>query len=327
MKVLIVRNDKLGDFVLSIPVFQALKRHNQNIKTYALVSGFGEELAGHINEIDAVITDRKGSSIKMLKDIRGIKPDMSITLFSTFRTGLVLFLSGIRYRIAPATKIAQIFHNRRIVQRRSRVRMKEFEYNLELLKTIDKDMDLTVIKPVIAIDERNGRMAMERFRKTCNINEDSRYIAFHPGSGGSSKGNLTIEEYINLARIVNDYKKYRTVFIFGPTEKGLMEEIRKKIDYESIFYHSNYGIYDFCALISNFSMFVSTSTATMHLAGAVNINTLSFFGEDIISSSRRWAPLNDLEKQRNFMIPSDTERKKKVVDNIENELRSFIEHS
>ena len=54
-------------------------------------------------------------------------------------------------------------------------------------------------------------------------------------------------------------------------------------------------------------MFISTSTGPMHLAGAVNIKTLSFFGDSLFASSKRWASVNDKNKQNNFSISSSYE--------------------
>ena len=52
-------------------------------------------------------------------------------------------------------------------------------------------------------------------------------------------------------------------------------------------------------------MFVSTSTGPMHLAGASNTKTLSFFGNSLFASAKRWATISSLENQNNFMLSAD----------------------
>ena len=54
---------------------------------------------------------------------------MSISAFTDKKVALALFLAGVKKRIAPATKFAQIFSNIRVKQRRSRVEKREIEYN------------------------------------------------------------------------------------------------------------------------------------------------------------------------------------------------------
>ena len=114
MKLLIVRNDKLGDFVLSLPVFSLLKTYLPDCELHALVPKYTREIALQSDWIDDVILDPGtsaplSSQIDLLKKIRTENYDAAITLFSTTRLGILLALSGIKYRLAPATKIAQIF--------------------------------------------------------------------------------------------------------------------------------------------------------------------------------------------------------------------------
>ncbi len=94
---------------------------------------------------------------------------------------------------------------------------------------------------------------------------------------------------------------------------------------DAVFYFSDHGVYRFCQLISNFALFVSTSTGTMHLAGAVNINTMSFFGDELTASPKRWATLNEKEKQMNVTIPFDKDNREKVVKDINKKLIDFLE--
>lgn len=325
MKILVIRNDRLGDFVLSLPVFQALKRYSKDFYLIALTSPGNAELAEQINYIDEIIIDNKDRPIEMIYLIRKLRPDISITLFSTFRIGLILFLSRIKKRIAPATKLAQIFHNLKLVQRRSTCKKREYEYNLDLIKGIDHAIDLGFSQPVLSFKTSERKSELDEFKKQHDIKGDFLYVAFHPGFGGSSVGNLTVDEYVELARHVTEHNEYKIVFTFGPDEHDLSEEVKGKVDYDAVFYLSELGVYRFCQLISNFALFVSTSTGTMHLAGAVNINTMSFFGDELTASPKRWATLNEKEKQMNVTIPSDKDNREKVVEDINKKLINFLE--
>jgi ADP-heptose:LPS heptosyltransferase len=59
---------------------------------------------------------------------------------------------------------------------------------------------------------------------------------------------------------------------------------------------------DYCYLIRDSELLISTSTGPMHLAGALNIKTVSFFGGSLFASPKRWQTVNDLSKQYNFII-------------------------
>ena len=125
MNILVIRNDKLGDFILSLPAFALLKKNIPEITITALVPTYTAAIAESYECIDKIIIDPgKNSTIssnfELLKKIRQGNYDAVISLFSTTRIGLLTKLAGIPYRLAPATKLAQIFYNHKLVQRRSR---------------------------------------------------------------------------------------------------------------------------------------------------------------------------------------------------------------
>ena len=326
IKILISRNDKLGDFILSIPAIKAVKKAYPEATVSVLVSPLGDELAEFIDEIDEVIVDEGETPWKLSKKIKKHKPDIAITLFSTTRLGIALFLAGIKTRIAPATKLAQIFYNKTKKQKRSRVKMREYEYNLDLLTVLDSHIDLTIKRPVIDFE------ATQRKKTICDMKQENKlgkekfyFIGFHIGFGGSSLGNISEDDYIDLARITSNTKGFKALFTFGPNEYHLRERVEKKVDFEAIFYESREGIVDFARLISNFTCFVATSTGTLQLAGAVNIPTFGFFGDTPIASPKRWGTLNDESKQHNYTIYEDKVKQKEQMNRITKEFKEFLE--
>ena len=70
-------------------------------------------------------------------------------------------------------------------------------------------------------------------------------------------------------------------------------------------------------------MFVSTSTGPMHLAGASNSQTLSFFGDSLFASSKRWATVSDEKYQNNFMINKNYTKEQYLQ--IENRLKEILD--
>ena len=56
MKILVIRNDKLGDFVQAFPAFAMLKASNPELKLTALVPAYTAPLAQICPYLDDVIT-------------------------------------------------------------------------------------------------------------------------------------------------------------------------------------------------------------------------------------------------------------------------------
>ena len=351
MNILVVRNDKLGDFITALPTCKVLKEYDPSNKITVLVAPLNEELAKACDFIDEVIVDRGESVFELAKRVRKYRFDASLTLFSNTRVAIAQFLAGIPKRIAPATKIAQIFYNRRIKQRRSQVKMAEFEYNLQLAKALFADISLEYSKHLCRIED--AKEVYEEFCSEYGITRE--VVAFHPGFGGSSDANFTPEEYAQMIESVLEADKYDVVLTFGPDEAKLMakmelllqeslqkyecmEKVGIKVDtdkiphpfyYQSgcgkkvVFYMSTQGIVHFAKIISGFKLFVSTSTGTYHLASLVGTPTLTFFADTLFASSKRWKSVGDESLQKHYMLPEDEKKRREILEEVKRELASL----
>lgn len=305
MNLLITRHDKIGDFLVTLPLFKAIKEQYPNTKLTALVSKINFDFAKSLDFIDDVILYDKNDLNTTLEEIKKRKFDASISCYIDTSLGKILFRSGIKKRVAPATKIAQIFFNKRIKQRRSKVEKTEWQYNLDLAKAIFPQIKLDFTRPILNLD----------------IKKEKRVI-FHAGFGGSSDGNLSMDDYLNLARSIKD-SFYEIVFSFGPDDSKTKEYIENNLDFEATIYDSKGTLLDFTKYIASSSLFVSTSTGPMHLAGASNTKTLSFFGDSLFASSKRWATISDEKLQNNFMLSSNYSKDDYLK--IENRLKEILD--
>ncbi len=308
MNLLITRHDKIGDFIVTLPLFKAIKEQYSNVKLTALVSKVNFEFAKEIGFIDDVILFDKNDLFKTQNEIKSKNFDASISAYIDITLGKILFKSRIKKRVAPATKIAQLFFNKRVKQKRSRVEKTEWQYNLDLAKKLFPDINLDFTRPLLNID----------------IKKEKR-VVFHAGFGGSSDGNLTLDDYINLARSIKDSDN-EIVFSFGPDDEKSKEYIKDKLDFEATIFDSKVSLFEFTKYIASSYLFVSTSTGPMHLAGATNTKTLSFFGDSLFASAKRWGTISDEENQNNFTVPKDytAEVYKKIEDRLKELLKELL---
>src|SRR5574344_2836748 len=233
MNLLITRHDKIGDFVVTLPLFKAIKEQYPNTKTTALVAKINYKFAKDIEFIDDVILYNTNDFPRTLQDIKSKNFDASISAYIDTQLGKILYKSGIKKRVAPATKLAQFYFNKRIRQRRSKALKTEWQYNLELAKAIFPEIKLSFTKPLLNIKEKKEKR-----------------VIFHAGFGGSSDGNLTLNDYLNLARSVKD-SSYEIVFSFGPDDYKTKEYIEKSLDFEAIIYDSKGTLLDFTKYIAS----------------------------------------------------------------------------
>ena len=60
----------------------------------------------------------------------------------------------------------------------------------------------------------------------------------------------------------------------------------------------------------------------MHLAGMTNTRTLSFFGDNLFASSKRWATISDEKYQNNFML--NTNYGKEKLEDVKLKLKEIL---
>ena len=294
MNILITRHDKIGDFITSLPLFYVVKRSNPHAKIYALVSKVNLELAQQADFIDKVILYDKDNFWLTLRNIRVANISISISAFIDTKIGWMLFLSGIKTRIAPATKLAQLFFNKTLKQRRSLVEKTEVEYNLDLAKLLDGNINLSYQVPLLKLNNK------QKFRNNNQL-AGQKIVLFHPGYGGSSDGNLTLEGYLKLAKVVRELHSIQVVWVFGPDDLDTKDKVKTLISTSDIIYQPP-TVIDYCYLIRDSELLISTSTGPMHLAGALNVKTISFFGDSLFASPGRWATVSETNKQLNIKI-------------------------
>lgn len=320
MRILVVRNDKLGDFITALPTLYVLKQYDPKNTIIACVAPLNKALAEAMPFIDEVIVDDTAFAVDLARKIKSSQIDASITLFSNTKVALAQFLAGITTRIAPATKIAQVFYNRRIKQRRSEVKMAEFEYNLQLAMALFEDIDLSFPSPLLPVQSQEKEAIFEEFLQKNCLDTGKNIIGIHPGFGGSSDANWTIKEYIEMAKVLLQRDEYQLVFTFGPGEDYLYEEVKSASLDGVVLYRSEGTVVDFAKLISNFRLFISTSTGTYHLAALVGTPTMTFFADTLFASSKRWKSISDENLQHNVMIPLEEESRKALFIQIKEHL-------
>jgi len=138
MNVLVIRNDKLGDFMLAWPAFAMLKASEPSLKLTALVPAYTADIAHACPYLDNVIIDApkddKAAFQRVVNEIKAQQFDAMISFFSNTHNAKLAWKCRIPYRLAPATKWVQFFYNHRLTQRRSQSAKPEFEYNLDLAR-------------------------------------------------------------------------------------------------------------------------------------------------------------------------------------------------
>jgi heptosyltransferase-3 len=285
-KAIIIRPDRLGDLILSLPVAQALKEKYPDCHISYLAAPGPAAIAPLVGYVDSWIIDKGQNGrltvFELARSLRQGGFDHLIELKPSWRSAVAGFLARIPVRIGTARRFYSFFYNKRLnLHRRSSGRHQT-------------DLDLAMLKPM-AIDSAGHlpRLSLpDDFKKDIeklvgkSIKE---YIVIHPGSGGSAP-NWPIENYRELAKLI---LKETDVIITG-----------LEADFDGFENCLNLtgktNLPQLAAILDGARAFISGSTGPLHLADALGVKCISFFVNRADIGPVRWGPLRNLQ---NVIMP------------------------
>ena len=299
-KLLVVRNDKLGDLILTFPALRIIKSSIPDIQIDCLV----DEKFSDIHLITELIDDVIYPQDDIVSEIAARNYDYSISFFSTFDTGYKLWKSNIKKRYAPATKLAQIFYNRKIKQNRSTSIKSEYEYNNDLAKYFLKDNSYEILS------SNNYCIPL---KKDVDASKKKKKLVFiHPFTGGSSK-TLSCNDFIDLCKELNKLKSCSFIIHCDSHDhpKCLeLEKLAEGLDIKTIS-----PTRDLCEMFYNINecdLFIAGSTGPLHVAAALNKKTVGFYPTKTSSTLLRWDTINDEKNKLAFSDIGNDEQYIKV---------------
>lgn len=302
--ILVIRNDKLGDFMLAWPAFALLKSQYPESEITALVTAYTKDMADLCPSIDKILVDEGNSIFSLSRAIAKYKFHASVAFFTETRTALACLLSRIPVRVAPATKLAQLFSNKTLTQRRSRSAKSEYEYNIDLAKHLIKllgDTPLaTPAPPYLSFDQSLIKKLSNQYRQDKHIPDDRLLIIIHPGTGGSAI-NFSIEQYASLIKTISINTESHFIITAGPGETETAQSLSTLIDeIDHHVYVSDKGIVAFSQFIATCDLFISGSTGPLHIAGALNLVTAAIYPARRSATPLRWQTTNSEERRIAF---------------------------
>ena len=307
-KLLVVRNDKLGDLILILPALKLIKSSCTDIQIDCLVDKKYSEISSITKYIDNTVYDDG----KLVSVINNENYDFSISFYSSFITGYKLWLSNISKRYAPATKLAQIFYNKKTKQKRSFSLKSEYEYNNNLAEFFLKD-NLYKITPAdnacISLNERSMS------------NKEKIMVFIHPFTGGSSK-TLSGDDFIQLCFELNKLVNCKFILHCATDDYIKCQKLVEKsegLDISTI--NPTNNLVEMYKNINSCDLFIAGSTGPLHVAASLNKKTVGFYPSKQSSTLVRWDTINDRNNKLTYSDTGSDERFIKVdLKKIANEI-------
>ena len=302
-RILVVRPDRIGDVVLSLPVLDALRHRWPKAYLAMLAHSYTRDLLERNPCLDAIFEDDPESVHRgpagfygQVRRLRAQAFDTALVLMPTMRHVWMIFLAGIPRRISVGRKVYHALTCTRSLSRHRYIPLRhESDFCLDLARIIDAREPGN--RPLIELTEEERQDA----RAVLDRRPGQPVIGIHPGNGRNAP-NWTIERYARLAKILQD-RHGAKIIVTGSAEEGhLAEAIVSALEGPALSLAGRLALGELIAVIGELDLLVSSSTGPMHLAGALGVPTVSVFCPLPARSPERWRPLGG--KDRN-VLPAD----------------------
>lgn len=300
-KILIVRTDRIGDTMLTLPMVALIKNYYPNAEVSFLVNVYTYPLLQNYPLLNKVLkTDDSGKiDSHIFQQIESERFDTTIIVFPRFNIAKSLFRSNIKNLIGTSTKWYSFLFNNKVQLHRKKSGLHETDLNFKLLEPLGINVPDKIINYPNLIITAEMKDKINSLLKNYNI---EKFIVVHPGSGGSSL-DLPLDKYKDLIKLLVKNNSTKVLITGSEKEKEMGNYLSDSKDI--IDFTGKFNLSEFSALLSLSKIVISNSTGPLHIAAALGIFVVGFYPRIKEISKTRWAPYT--EKKMIFEPENDCE--------------------
>jgi heptosyltransferase-2 len=321
-KILITRTDRIGDLVLTTPLFKALREKYPKARIAVLVFLEHREIVWGNPYLDEVILyDKKGSEhslwgqLRFSRMLRKKKFDAVIHAHGTNRMYLAAWLAGIPVRAGYDRRAPWALTHVHPYNKKEG-KKQEAEYLLELLKpfgiTVPKEIE--TFFPVTD----GGMKSLENLLLFHKVPQGLPWIVLNPSASDVTK-KWPAEKFGELVTRVQ--KDHGGIFLAIGTSKDrpIIEKLKQYTQVPVFDLSGRLSLGMLGALLKRSALLVSNDSGPVHIAAAVGTPVVSIFGRyEPGLGPDRWRPLgkNSRVVAKDVASIPEGERKFTYIDEI-----------
>ena len=298
-KILLVRTDRIGDTLLTLPVVKPIKERWPDCKIDFLARTYTHPILRNVKEIGQILNyDPEGvhRGIRghqlLATEIQQQNYEAAILFYPRFGLTSALWWAGIPRRIGTSHRWYSFLLTDRVQQSRKECLKHEAEYNLDLLEPLIQDLPIKIPQFRLAIPEKTKRELQEILTANDIL---GKYIVVHPGNGDSAP-NLSLDQYRTIIQQIS-LSGIRVVLTGVNSEKEYNESLKSDLSTNNITdLTGTLNLEQMIALLSEACGLITTSTGPAHIASSVGTPVATFYCPAIPHTPDRWGPLENLER-------------------------------
>jgi heptosyltransferase II len=292
--ILIVRTDRIGDVVLTTPVFKALRTAYPSSRISVLVTPLTAELVEDNPYIDEVLTDdRKGRHkgflglLHLARDIRRRNFDTAFIYHTKRRYNLACFLAGILNRFGYQNDKFGFLLNRPVKDTRQLGLKHEAEYCLDLLKEAG-------VKPngvdVFISANKEAEVWAANWFKDNNLTPGA-VIAIHAGASDSTRL-WPAASYGQLINALTSRFPYKVLLIGGNDMTDIAQNVLRNTHADVLNLIGQVSVAQTASILRRCRLMISGDSGPMHVGSGVGLPVICLFLRNQPGiNPQRWRPL------------------------------------
>ena len=277
--VLIVRTDRIGDVVLTTPVFKALRKAYPASRISVLVTPVTADLVRgnpYINEV--MVDDRAGinkgplGALLLAREIRRRHFDTAFIFHTKRRYNLACFLAGVPCRIGFKNDKFGMLLTRPVQDSRFLGQKHEAEYCLDVLKAVGiEDAGLDVLVCAQKEAEQWAAFWFEANGIRCGD-----LIAIHPGASDRTKL-WPAAHFARLIDVLTNRYAFKIVLIGGRETRGTAKEILRLCPSSVLDLTGTTTVGQTASVLRRCRLLISNDSGPLHIGAGVGTYVIGLF--------------------------------------------------
>jgi heptosyltransferase-2 len=292
----VIRLDRLGDVVLSLPVLDALRRAYPDAFLAMMVRAPCRELVdGHPALNELIVYEKDGThhglaaTIRFARGLRRFQFDAALILHPSNRSHWIPWLAGIPRRIGWNRKCGWLLTDR-LPHRKQEGAVHEAVYTLELLRPLG--LEPGVPRPRVSVSGA-AVARVEEVLRGAGVGPSERLVAVHPSASCVSKRWLP-ERFAQVADRLSRERRTRICLIAGPEDVARAQAVARLMQEPALDLAGRLSVGELAALLRRCALLISNDSGPVHIAAAVGTPVVDIFGRNQAGlSPARWGPLGE----------------------------------
>lgn len=300
--VLVIRPDRLGDVVLSTPVYASLKKSFSGVEVTALVDRAYKSLLADDPNVDRTLVFNKRNPIPLIKNLIAARFDVAITLNRKFSAtaAAMAFFSGARWRVNYKTDEGAWLYNVQIPPRQGI--QHETQNNLDLIRALGAKNIQEAPRIFFNPEEEQKTQA---FLAANRKHPERPLVLVKPGTRVPAWG-WKLEKFRTVCERLMESGRAEVFIICGPGEKEMVDSLFDNPESKP-FVLPPLSLKELAGLIAKCDLLFCNHTGIMHLASALQTPLAVIFKHGQIE---RWGPCHTRsmifeERNGDFLTPEE----------------------